>query len=62
MSELSYFFDGADKSYGSDSFAAMFETVLTDGVVKGFENELNPSFGTGMLVLIDTGRAWIQGR
>lgn len=62
MSELSYFFDGSDKSYGSGSFASMFETMLTDGVVKGFGNELHASFGANGTIIIDTGRAWINGR
>lgn len=62
MSEECYFFDGEDKSYGSGSFASMFETILSNGIVEGFGNMLNPSFGTNMTLLIDTGRAWIQGR
>jgi hypothetical protein len=62
VSELSYFFDGEDKSYGSESYASMFQTVVANGVVKEFGNKLNPSFGTNMTILIDTGRAWIQGK
>jgi hypothetical protein len=62
VSELSYFFDGTDKSYGSESFASMFGTFINNGVVDGFGNKLNPSFGTGMVLLIDTGRAWVRGR
>lgn len=66
MAENYRFFDSAigdTRSYNSEDFSEYFETLINTGLIVGFLNELNPTVtGANMIVTVDTGNAFINGR
>lgn len=49
-----------DRMYSAENMNDIFEGVITDGVYAGVGNTFAVRPGTGLQVLIDTGRAWFK--
>ncbi len=65
MAQKSYFFDSVDhdRIYSTADFARVFGAIAgRDGVIYGYGDELAVSPGTGMVVTVGTGAAFVQGR
>lgn len=66
MAENYRFFDsqiGDVREYNASEFAEYFETLIDTGLIVGALNELNPTVtGANMIVTVDTGNAFINGR
>lgn len=66
MSVTSGFFDSKNESgkydrlYGSDDFGAIFDGVLTDGVIKSFGDAFKVVPKSGMTISVKPGKAWLD--
>ena len=65
MTQTSRFFDSVagDRLYNSEEFSEYFEVLVDTGLIVGALNQLNPTVtGTNMIVTVDTGNSFINGR
>lgn len=49
-----------DRRYNAIQFSKLFDGIITDGVFQTIENKLNVSPNSGMILNIETGRAWFN--
>ena len=49
-----------DKKYDATEFARMFDGIVTDGIFETIGEKFNVSTGTGMTVVVGSGRAWFN--
>lgn len=49
-----------DRKYNANQISAIFDGIIYDGVYASIENKFAVLPGTGMQVLVDTGRAWFN--
>lgn len=49
-----------DRRYDAKQVSSIFDGIIKDGVYMAIGNHLNVIQGTGMMVLVDTGRAWFN--
>ena len=51
---------GGDRKYSAEQMSSIFDGVIVDGVYAGIGNKLTVSAGTGLQVLVKSGRAWFN--
>lgn len=51
-----------DRVYNADQISNMFKGIITDGVYKNVGNKLAVEPNSGMVIQINTGRGWFNGR
>lgn len=51
---------GGDRTYDAVDISSMFDGVITDGVFESIGNKLVVTDGTGMNVIVGTGKAWFD--
>lgn len=49
-----------DRRYDAEQVSSIFDGIIKDGVYMAIGNHLNVIQGTGMMILVDTGRAWFN--
>ena len=62
MSLTSGFFNSVngDRTYNADQFTSMFDGVVIDGVFGSYGDSFNVTPGSGLGVIVGTGRAWFN--
>ena len=51
-----------DRTYNADQMSSIFNGLITDGVYESVGNKLTVQASSGMVVQIDTGRGWFNGK
>lgn len=51
---------GGDRTYDALQFSRMFDGIITDGVFELVDDALETTDGTGMNVIVGTGKAWFN--
>lgn len=49
-----------DRKYDAIQFSSIFDGVINDGIYMAIGGQLRVSAGTGMTILVETGRAWFN--
>lgn len=62
MAVTSGFFNdqGGDRKYTAEQFSSLFDGIINDGVFPSHKDALHVTAGSGMQVLVGTGRAWFD--
>jgi hypothetical protein len=50
-----------DRKYSAKQFSSLFDGIINDGIFRSVGNRLNIIEGSGMQVLVRSGRAWFNG-
>ena len=62
MAVTSGFFNdqGGDRKYTAEQFTSLFDGIINDGVFPSYHDALHVTAGSGMQVVVGTGRAWFD--